>query len=283
MRTNLWFGVIFSTSFLAACGGGGGDADGPVGTDAPPTADAPPGTPDSRVDADPLAPDAAPEFACLGQPIPTTAPASLTVSGDMQALGIGGSTPIVGATVTSYIVGNATPVGTDVTGAGGAYSITISNPGSGPVDGYLVAPSPNNKTVYLFPPTLIYEDLPTAPLRTIPNSLYAAFLGLAGGSVAVGHGVVALVVADCLNNPLAGATVSSPGNTQIRYNGANGLPSSTATETAADGIAYILDVATGPVTVDAMYMGMDFREHAINAHAADEAGENAINTTVVHP
>src|SRR5436853_474029 len=107
MRTTVWLGVIFSTSALAACGGGGGDTvDSPI-VDQP---DSPPGTPDARPDADPLAPDAAPEFACLGQPIPGAAATTLTVAGDMQVLSIGGSNPVSGATVTAYVVGNPTAI-----------------------------------------------------------------------------------------------------------------------------------------------------------------------------
>src|SRR5437762_3265561 len=93
MRTKLWLGVILSTSALAACGGGSHNADAPPGTpDAPivPTVD---GSPDGRPDADPLLPDADPQFACLGQPIPTTAPTTLTISGDVAELAPGGSTP----------------------------------------------------------------------------------------------------------------------------------------------------------------------------------------------
>lgn len=280
MHTTRWLGVIFSTFALAACGGGGNDADAPIGNQP----DSPPGTPDARVDADPLAPDAAPEFACLGQPIPTTAATSLTVAGDMQVLSIAGSNPVAGATVTAYVVGNPTPVGTDDTDAAGAYTITLSNPGASPVDGYLLAPSSGNKTVYLFPPTLIYEDLPMAPIRTVSDGLFPTFLALSGGSVAAGHGVVALRISDCLGNPLAGATASSPQTDQdVRYNGTNGLPDSGATSTAADGIAYIFNVPAGSVTVDAMYMGMNFREHSFVARNADSGGDNAINTTVVQP
>jgi hypothetical protein len=285
MRTKLWLGVILSTSALAACGGGGDDPDAPVN----PNIDSPTGSadasPDGRPDADPLAPDASPAWACYMQPIPGTAPATLTVAGDMQSLGVAGGTPVSGATVSAFIAGNPTAVAMDTTDGTGAYSIAVDNPGGTPVDAYLRAPSPNNKTVYLFPPTLIYEDIPMAPIRTIADNLFGTFLALAQADpITPGNGVIALVVADCEGNPLEGATVSSPGNpaAQIRYNGTNGLPSGAATATAADGIGYIINVPPGAQTVDAIYMGMDLREHTITVHAVDGA-ENAINTTVVRP
>jgi hypothetical protein len=284
MRTTLWLGVIFSTSALAACGGGRGDTvDSPI-VDQP---DSPPGTPDARPDADPLAPDAAPEFACHGQPIPGTAATTLTVAGDMQVLGAGGGgMAIQGATVEAYLVGNPTPVGTDTTDSAGAYSISIDNPGATPVDAYLRAPSSGNKTVYLVPPTVVYQDIPMAPIRTISDSLFPFFVTLAQANLTDGNGVIALIVTDCLNNPLTGATVTVPGqpNAQVRYNGTNGLPTGTgsASSTAADGIAYVIDMPPGPVTVDASYMGIDMREHSVNVRPANGT-ENAINTTTIIP
>jgi len=286
MRTKLWLGVILSTSALAACGGGGGDADAPVAA-----IDAPGGTPDAprQPDADPNQPDAAMgAFSCLGVPIPTTAPATLTVGGTMGAIGLAGTTPIEGATVSGYIVGNNTAVATATTGTGGAYSISITNPGSAPVNGYLSAPSAGNKTVYLFPPTPLYQDVPMAPLRTITNNVFGVFLAVSQASVAAGNGVVALVVTDCLGNPLQGATVSSPNSTVIRYNGADGLPKpygtgmGQAAATAVDGVAYVIDVPAGNATVDALYQGMDLREHTVIVHPADGA-DNAITTTTVAP
>jgi hypothetical protein len=287
MRTPLRLTLALS---LAACGGGGSDdtaddgddavIDAPVPTiDSPSTPDGPPVVPD----ADPLAPDAAPEFACLGQPIPTTAPNSLTVSGDMQAVGLGGSAPVNNGSVEAFLVGGATAVGTDTTNMQGLYSITITNNGGAPVDAYLRATSTGNKTVYLFPPTLVYEDLANAPIRTVGTGVFGFLVTLAGATQGAGNGVVALVVTDCLGNPLQGATASSPQTDQaVRYNGASGMPDSQATSTAADGIAYIFNVPPGPVTVDAMYMGMDLREHTFQARAADGA-DNALNTTTVRP
>jgi hypothetical protein len=288
MRTKPCLALLAALA-LPACGGGDSDDDGDDAViDAPvgPTADSPVGTIDGPpvvIDADPLAPDADPRFACLGQPIPTTAPTTLTVAGDMQVLGISGGTPVNGATVEAFLVGGSAPIGSSTTAGQGAYEITITNNGGTPIDAFLRAPSMNNKTVYLFPPTLVYEDLPNAPIRTVSNGLFGTLVALAGGTQAAGNGVVALVVTDCLGAPLAGATASSPQTDQaVKYNGANGLPSSTATATAADGIAYIFNVPPGQVTVDAAYMGMDFREHSFLARAADGT-DNALNTTTVRP
>ena len=68
---------------------------------------------------------AAPEFACLDQPIPGTAPATLTVAGDVGELTTGGTVAKSGITVEAFIVGNNTPVDSDVSASGtGAYSVS---------------------------------------------------------------------------------------------------------------------------------------------------------------
>src|SRR5207237_1440136 len=61
-----------------------------------------------------------------------------------------------------------------------------------------------------------------------------------------GDGFIAVVVTDCAGNPLPGATVSSNPAGSVYYN-AGGAPSSTATSTATDGIAYIFDFVAGNV------------------------------------
>jgi hypothetical protein len=278
MRTTLWLGVLLSSSALVACGGGDSDPD------APPTVDSPPGAPDARVDADPNAPDASPEFACNGVPIPTTGAATLTITGDMAALSASGSTPVEGADIEGYINGNNTPVATTTSMTAGAYTITINNPGTAPVDGYLKAASAGNLTVFLHPPTPIYTDIPMAPLRTLPTSLVDVFYALAQVTPMAGRGVIAVVVTDCLGNPLTGATVTSDPAGDVRYNGANGLPTGPggASSTAADGVAFIANLPVGTVSVDADYNGVDMRAHSFLIRAIDGA-DDAINTTTIIP
>jgi len=58
---------------------------------------------------------------------------------------------------------------------------------------------------------------------------------------------------------------STPAGT-VRYN-AGGGPSSSATSTASDGIAYIANVTAGNVTVQANASGHTLRQHVVNARA----------------
>jgi hypothetical protein len=286
MRTTLWLGVLLSSSsLLAACG----DNKDPTEADARIVSDAPPGSidaPDDDPDAGPPA-DAAPGFECNGVPIPTTAPDEITVNGAVVAVGVSGNTPVVGATVDAFVTGVTDPVATTTTGAGGAYTLDLANPPEVPADGYLRATAAGHKTVFLYPPTLLYQDI-TAPILTIPNALFGTFIGLAQANVQAGNGVIALSVRNCANEPIEGAVVTTPAaGAQIRYNdGATGFPSGTATETAADGIAYIIDVDTGAVEVDATFNGIDFREHSVIVHSAGSVKsgeENAMTLTTIIP
>jgi len=68
---------------------------------------------------------------------------------------------------------------------------------------------------------------------------------------------------------------TTPGGT-VLYNVA-GVPSSTASGTAADGIGYVANVTVGNVTVMASASGHTLRQHVVNARA------DAITLTEIRP
>src|SRR5439155_23440210 len=104
-----------------------------------------------------------------------------------------------------------------------------------------------------------------------------SFLAAAAGiSPVAGDGFIGLVVRNCQGTPMAGATVTSMPAGTVRYN-AGGAPSSSATATAADGVAYIANVAAVNVTVMASASGHTLRQHIVNARA------DAITLTEIQP
>src|SRR5437762_8460175 len=104
-----------------------------------------------------------------------------------------------------------------------------------------------------------------------------SFLAATDGITPVaGDRYIGVVVRSCQGAPVAGATVTSMPAGAVRYN-AGGGPSSTATATAADGVAYIANVAPGNVTVQATASGHALRQHTVNARA------NAITLTEIQP
>lgn len=213
-------------------------------------------------------------FACLGDPLPTTAPDAITVSG--QVLGnILSPTGIADAEVTAF-TSTATELGGDSTDGGGMYSVTVAT-GGVPLNGYIRVLKGGSS--YL--PTYAYPAVPLAA-SAVQNMLVPtgseidALEILTGVTQQAGNGFVGVVVKDCAGTPIAGATVSTSPAATVRYN-AGSTPSSTATSTAADGVAYVFNVAAGNVTVNARAGSRVLRGHVVNARA------DAVTLTEVAP
>jgi hypothetical protein len=254
----------------AACGSDGGS---PGGTDAPPgTPDAlPPGTPDAAPDAMPT------PYGCLGKPLPTTAPATIKISG--VATGLQGMTPTPesGVAVALFVGASGTATANAVTDAQGKFDLSVTSGGK-PVDLYLRARKLNDMDMYLYPSAPIDKDVPSSPMLVI-SSTALGFLGTSTGVTQSGSkGFVTVVVVDCLGNPVSGATITaSPSNGEtVRYV-AGTAPSMTATETDASGTAMIFNAPTGDTMIGASAGGMTLRAHTLNVRAG------AITGTVVQP
>lgn len=230
---------------LFACGDDGGGTSGTV--DAAPTVDAP------------------------------TAPAMITLTGTATSRGVSGSTPVADAVVAAYArADEATPLAMTTTDATGNFTLTITTGGVA-LDGFLKATKATFVDTYLYSPAPIAMDTADLPLNMLTTGIYGTLYGLAGVQEAANTGTIALVVTDAAQMPVAGATVSSTPAGEYRYNGANGLPSGTPTETAADGTAYIMNAPVGAVTVTATKAGSTFAPNSLKAF------EGALTTTLIIP
>jgi hypothetical protein len=212
-------------------------------------------------------------FACLGDPLPTTAPNPINVIGQIKGPALSpnalSGVEILASTGTDTLAA-------DTSNTPGFYALTIPTGGT-PVNGFLKL----TKSGYL--PTSAYPSRPLAA-DTVTNVLMitSSDFGLLSGAVQVtqtaGNGFIGVVVKDCNGNPLAGATVSvSPvGSSSVRYNSGS-TPSSSATSTSADGVAYVFNVTAGNATVQASAGGHTLRQHIVNARA------DAITLTEIQP
>lgn len=247
-------------------GGGGSAADASTSPDATPTPDAMPAP-----DADPSA------YACLGQPLPTTAIDPLAVSGSVYTIGLGGQSPIAGANIQAFATGTTTsPLASTTSAASGAYSMNTVT-GGNPLNAYVKAVATSYLDTYLIPPWPLTAGFDNASVIMLSGSTLGLLAQLTGATQSMSNGFVALVVLDCNNDPVAGATVTVTGtHGAIKYMSSN-FPSGSATATDVDGIAFIFDVAPGTVTVDASVNGMSLREHSVNVIA------NTLTATVVTP
>ncbi|HEY3221791.1 MAG TPA: carboxypeptidase-like regulatory domain-containing protein [Gemmatimonadales bacterium] len=213
-------------------------------------------------------------FECLGQPLPTTAPALVNVSG-MVTADVLSPKPVPHAFVYGFRTGDPTPLAGDTTDTPGRYSLAISTGGI-PVNGYLaISDSGHHIDTYAYPAVPLAADV-TENVLMVSSSEFSFLATAAGINPVAGDGFIGVVVRNCQGTPLAGATVTSVPAGTVRYN-AGGAPSSSATSTGSDGIAYIANVAAGNVTVKATASGHTLRQHVVNARG------DAITVTEIQP
>ena len=216
----------------------------------------------------------APGFECLGQALPTTAPTVVNVTG-MVTANVLSPSPVPHAFVYGFRTGDTTHLAGDTTDTPGHYSLAIATGGT-PVNGYLaISDSGHHIDTYAYPAVPLAADV-TENVLMVSSNEFSLLAGAAGINPVAGDGFIGVVVRNCQGTSVAGATVTSMPTGTVRYN-AGGLPSSTATSTAADGVAYIANVGPGNVTVQATASGHTLRQHTVNARA------NAITLTEIQP
>jgi hypothetical protein len=234
------------------------------------------------VDAPPDRPDAAPEidaapngnFDCLGDPLPDDAPPTVLLAGNAFTIDLDGQSPVSGADVEAFTTADVS-LGSDTSDGTGAYSITITTGGE-PVDGYLLATGNTYMDTYLYPPYPIADDVDNASALLVTPGNFGLLPLLAGADQPDGQGFIGILILDCNDQPIEGATVTTNPAGTVRYMD-DGLPSADATSTGPDGFALVFDVDPGDVVVDATAFGMSLREHTIEVRA------DVITTTIVAP
>ncbi|MEO7736161.1 MAG: hypothetical protein ABIY55_34705 [Kofleriaceae bacterium] len=202
-------------------------------------------------------------LACLGQPLPSTAPSQVTITGVMADPYTG--MPIAGAAVEGFLVGATAPIFTVTSSATGEFTRDQGTGGT-PRETYLRV-APNG---YL--PTYYYPATPIAGDVEARMSLFTSTeLGVIGqvAQVTLDPGKVTFLigVVDCNGDPVAGATVSSDPPGQVRYF-ANDTPSPSAISTdAKTGSAMIANVPASNTTISATLGGMALRSYDLEGVA----------------
>src|SRR5215471_5924270 len=106
---------------------------GACGGDKSSTPDAAPA--DAGIDAPP--PDATTPFGCLGQPLPTTAPPMITLTGTTEEIKNLAAQPLSATMVSAFSNAGGGQLATATSATDGTYSLTITTGGT-PLDGYVV-------------------------------------------------------------------------------------------------------------------------------------------------
>ncbi len=228
--------------FVAACGGGGGSN--------------PSGDPDASDNVD------AKEFLDA----PAMVPAMISIGGATTEQGLGGTSVVSGVTMAIYKgTDENTPLATATSDAQGKFTLNVPTGGM-QVDGFLKATKSGYVDNYLYPASPFIANETQADVNMLTPSNKDFLNNLAGGNQMAGKGMIGLQIRDASGQPVAGATVSSmPASGGYRYTNSSGLPSSSVTSTSADGVAFMFNVPSGPITVSASKSGMTFKAHVVIA------------------
>ena len=247
--------LLLCSFILLGCGDDGGSSGG---VDAATQTDGNMPVPDSNIDAPP-------------------APAMITISGTANSRSIGGSQPVSMAMIGAYRSSDEmTPVATTMTDAQGNFTLTITTGGVS-LDGYLKATKQGMADTYLYPPEPIAMDTTMVPINMVTTGNYGTIYTLTQTQEQANTGIIAMIVQDAAKMPVMGATMTSTPSGTYKYNGTNGLPSSSAMSTAADGTAYFMNAPVGPVTVGASKAGGTWKSHGVKVFAS------SLTTTLVVP
>jgi hypothetical protein len=213
-------------------------------------------------------------FGCLDQALPTTAPALVNVTGQVKANALNPNA-LAGVEIFAFRTSDTTTtLDRDTSSTPGFYSIAITTGGT-PVDGYLRLRHSGQIDTYAYPSRPLAADLVTNVLM-ITTSEFGALASLVGVTPEAGKGLLGVIVKDCDGTPIAGGTVTTIPAGTVRYN-AGSTPSSSATSTSSDGVAYVFNVTAGNVTVRANGGGHTLRQHIVNARA------DAVTLTEIQP
>ena len=282
---------IFVLGALAACSSNTAKAvDAPIVLiDAAPDAPKP-------IDAPPDAPPAVADLSCLTTPLPTTTSnATITLSGTAKAVSQTGQSNVMDATITAKNAANVTITTANnpqTTPTAGTFSFSITTNGA-PVDGHLVASKTGLRDTLVYPPNPLVADQAGALTLMLDGGTYSQLSGLLGGAATEGatEGGLLVVVLDCMQNPVEGATVtvkqgSNPVGS-IRYaRPFMGLPApnSTAASTDKSGTVWVFDIngKTGQelgaaTTIVATQGATSFRPHVVGIYPT------SLTTTIAVP
>ena len=272
---------------LAACGGGNGTPDAAIvkiidarPIDAPAVPDSPP-PPDARIY----------DFSCMGNPLPTTAADPITISGTTEEITMSGLNPLAGVTVDTFKTGNATALNTVMSATGGAFMTGNLATGGVPLDGYVraIVPGPG-PSASLYRGTFIYPSAPLAatlatalPVILIKPATFNSLQMFAGFTQDdTANGALILLVTDCANTPIDGATITAKqGSTDV----SGSVFDLGALSSMAAGTFFVFNVPDGATDVGATYMGHTLRTHSIVAHKKDVTTlpNGSLTLTIIKP
>jgi hypothetical protein len=240
-----------------------------------PSPDSP--SPDAQVFLD--APPPALNFSCLNNSAPSTATATVTLSGTVDEGTASGGTPgvaaLAGASVDVCVTGAANCTGgnhlgtTKTTDASGNFTSDALT-GNTPVDAFLKITKTNYRQTFIYPPSPFVADQGMIPALTFTNTNFGLLTLVLSVTQSPTKGVVIVAATDCsaVPMPVANATITlKQGGSDIA--GTTQVDLGTLTMGMFDGLV-VFNVPAGATDVGASYNGMTFRTHTVNVVAASD-------------
>jgi hypothetical protein len=227
---------------LAACNNGSGDDNAPI--DAP----------KHLVDA------AGSGATTCGSPVPTTAGATLTLSGELEDSD-GTGNGVENATVTAY--GGGMAQGNALSEMSGLYQVTATT-GGVPVD-YFTISGTGRRTERAYPAGPIDHSTTVGNLTLFATADLTTYIGMfTGVTQDPAKGMAIVTVSDCFDATRASGvvTVTPPGTSIVKYLHSDNSTDGTSTDDT--GIAVVFNI-TGTVTIGAAVSGTPYHEYAIAA------------------
>jgi hypothetical protein len=244
--------------------------------------DSPPGTPDSAPPDAPIPPADAPviiigghNFSCMGIAPPTTAPDPLSISGTITE---GQSMTAASGAMVQAHKADGTTVGSSTTTSGsGSFTLSVPTGGSA-LDGYVEVQASGELNAYVYPAAPMHMSFSNFSDTLLASSDLGLAATVAGAPAPdSSKAFIGVVITDCDNMPIKGATVTfSPMPAAVGYT-SGGLPSTSASATDNDGLALGFNAPAGMITVGASYMGVSLHAHIVKGYA------NGLTETIVHP
>jgi hypothetical protein len=198
--------VVVAGSVFAACGGNDAKPDALIKI------------PDAAIDAKIFldAPPPVYDLSCLGNPVLTTATATITLSGTVSEIGFDVATmmptmtPLVGATVDACklnCTGAANKLDTVTSIAGGVFTTAAiaTNPANHSLDGYLRINNTGDRQTFIYPPEPFRADQANIPVFTFPNTLIDTLVQFGLITQSPGNAILGIALVDCAGTPISDA------------------------------------------------------------------------------
>ncbi|HEX7841988.1 MAG TPA: hypothetical protein VF469_31170 [Kofleriaceae bacterium] len=216
-----------------------------------------------------------PPYACLNQPLPTTAKTQVTVTGTLSDPFAGNM--VSGAVVEGFQVGIPNvPIFMTTSDTSGNFT-QRQGTGNVPRDAYLKITKNGYLDTYYYPAVPISDDL-NVTVQMFSTMVLGKLAAAAQVNVDPTKALFAVAVIDCNGMPVGGAMVTTDPPGDVRYFDAMENPSPVAVATdSRTGTALVANVPVSNTAINATVLGMTLHSHRV------DAVPNAIMETEIQP